>query len=81
MFKVKKDEKKDDDSKSMVSNASKAKSIMDMSVNELLAMRVPAPTKNGLQRSSSRIESTEPKEKEKETELVADSIQETVEKS
>jgi len=41
----------------MLSSASKAKSIMDMSVNELLAMRVPASTKSGLQRSSSRIES------------------------
>ncbi len=54
---------------------------MDMSVNELLAMRVPASTKSGLQRSSSRIESAQPKQKQKETELVPDSIEETVEKS
>lgn len=66
MFKVKKDEKKDEDSKSVISNASKAKSIMDMSVNELLAMRIPATStsKNGIQRSNSRVENSEVKEKE-----------------
>lgn len=64
MFKVRKDEKKDEDSKSVISNASKAKSIMDMSVNELLAMRIPATSKNGIQRSNSRVENSEVKEKE-----------------
>lgn len=64
MFKLKKDEKKDEDSKSMVSNASKAKSIMDMSVNELLAMRIPATSKSEVKRSNSRVETSEVKEKE-----------------
>lgn len=39
----------------MISNSSKAKSIMDMSVNELLAMRVPPPAKSGVARTNSRI--------------------------
>jgi hypothetical protein len=40
MFKT----KKDDDSKSMVSNVSRtSKSVLDMSVNELLGARIQAP--------------------------------------
>lgn len=42
--------KKEDDAKSLYSNASKTKSILDMSVNELLAVRIPAP------RATSKIE-------------------------
>lgn len=44
----------------MASNASKAKSIMDMSVNELLAMRVPN-SKSALPRTNSRIDTSETK--------------------
>lgn len=39
----------------MISNASKAKSIIDMSVNELLGMRVPTPAKNGIARTNSKL--------------------------
>lgn len=44
----------------MASNASKAKSIMDMSVNELLAMRVPA-SKSTLPKSNYHLDASETK--------------------
>lgn len=45
---------KDDESKSVVSNMSKtSKNIIDMSVNELLSMRIPVARSN-----SKRIEET-----------------------
>ena len=52
MFKMKKDE----DTKSIVSNNSKAKSVLDMSVNQLLGARVHMP------RSNSKAENVQPKD-------------------
>lgn len=45
--------KKEDDSRSMVSNVSKSKSILDMSINELLAVRIPVA------RTASKVEEEE----------------------